>query len=399
VRYAALALQTLHAQLPRQSVVLVVDTSQTPSQTASPSANRDDTARAVLRLLRRLWQERVILGSLLYDGRASPLAQEVGQLRQLEQISTTLASLLLAYKHAVQNETMVGALALLCREMPFLRLSVGSAALPPGAPLARLDPGRWTTARTAPVGRGDLDATRTRLLALLTHVRTEDRYHTLTAPDAARWGRPLAICTYPFHPRDDRFQAVAETLERAVGAAIPGSSSLMSSGNGCWDGGLGARYFAQVGLLHGWDLPEAWEQAADDDVLDAADDKQRTYHVTDAQQKPTALMSVVVPRDTPRDDLRDTATAPAQRPLEGSVGPVGQEGQKGRRVSNALTSSAPSGGVAGSGEGQILIGNTGTIGTIGRHRGRPRGDARRPSPSQNPATPPPSGDELEGDLE
>jgi hypothetical protein len=146
VLHSAAALHTLHAQLPRQPVFLIVDMSLT-----SPL---DTSARARLATLRQFQQEGLILGILLYDGRTSPLVQSVGQLRELGLLGTTLAGLLLAHKHAEQNETAVGALTQLTRETPFLTLAVGSAALVPGARLPLLDPGRWAT-RKVPVGRGD----------------------------------------------------------------------------------------------------------------------------------------------------------------------------------------------------------------------------------------------------
>ncbi len=215
----------------------------------------DEDILAGLANVQQLWQEGKILGAIIYD-RTSPLAREVGQMRQQQLIGRTLAGVVVAHRHGLQNRSAVDELRVVTRSYPLVHLCVGSSALLPGQPLSPFDPGRWAT-RADPVGRGDFEHTRAKDEELLHRVATDPGCSTVAIQQPLSSRSRLFVCISPFGPKDPRFQQLAEGIDVYLGSGEgPSGRAIYVGGNGTSDGSVGTRYFTQVAMVEGMDVSE-----------------------------------------------------------------------------------------------------------------------------------------------
>jgi hypothetical protein len=240
-------LTSLHFEVPQQKVLLVLEL---------PVGFREDHEVVEnLGEVERLWREGMLLGALVYE-RGSPLAKSTSQARQVSLLAKIMACVCMAHRHYDPNRAASEELAAICRSYPLMLVSAASCGLLPGTPLSPLDPGNWAT-RGEPVGKGDLPHTIAKVEELVYRVCTDETTRSVTtdAPLAER-SRVLVVIAPMAPKRDPRFVPFAEEIEGHLGSDGPAGRPLLIGANGCSDGSVRTRFFAQVGCLQGLAVSE-----------------------------------------------------------------------------------------------------------------------------------------------
>ena len=240
VPYLAEELQNLHRRLPFHSIILV--------STLSAHVLHDRRWAETLESLRALWEEEVILNTLVIDER-SALAKRTGEETQEKFLAKFLASLLVCHEHSYFNPSFGQVFEWCSAVSPFTTLSFASAKVSSG----KATPGQHLvnalrSKEQAKVGKGDLNDCINQTINLFRKIG-EPRSLAMTE-EGVTIGDPLAfLVNEPVPLSDQRFAGYRNAIQPVMTQTNPQAKLIVVRGSGTPETKDNPGYYIQVSAL------------------------------------------------------------------------------------------------------------------------------------------------------
>jgi len=265
-------LQNLHRRLPFHSII--------PVSTLSEQVLHDRRWAEALESIRSLWEEEVILNTLVIDER-SALAKRAGEETQEKFLAKFLASLLVCHEHSYYNPSFGQVFERCSAVSPFTTLSFASAKVSSG----KATPGQHLvnalrSKEQAKVGKGDVNDCINQTINLFRKV-CEPRSLAM-AEEGVTIGDPLAfLVNEPVPLSDQRFAGYRNAIQPVMTQAHSQAKLIVVRGSGTPETKDNPGYYIQATALRPLLLtpPEAAHEVASSTPLTAEIVKPETVPV------------------------------------------------------------------------------------------------------------------------
>jgi len=255
VPYLDEELQNLHRRLPFHSIILV--------STLSAHVLADRRWAEAMESLRALWEEEVILNTLVIDER-SALAKRTGEETQEKFLAKFLASLLVCHEHSYFNPSFGQVFERCSAVSPFTTLSFASAKVSSG----KATPGQHLvnalrSKEQAKVGKGDVNDCINQTINLFRKV-CEPRSLAMTE-EGVTIGDPLAfLVNEPVPLSDQRLAGYRNAIQPVMTQAHSQAKLIVVRGSGTAETKDNPGYYIQATALRPLFLtpPEAAHEVA-----------------------------------------------------------------------------------------------------------------------------------------